>query len=99
MFADFTFYVLHFYRLEHSEKRIILSFEQFPLDARLQQTIRTAGYIELTPIQAAAIPIALTGADIIGTAQTGTGKTAAFVLPILQRLLTGPRNRHRALIV
>ena len=61
--------------------------------------VRSAGYATPTPIQAAAIPPALAGNDLIGTAQTGTGKTAAFVLPILQRLLSGPRRRTRALIV
>jgi ATP-dependent RNA helicase RhlE len=76
-----------------------LSFEQFSFDPRVAQAVRAADYTEPTPIQAAAIPVALTGADIIGTAQTGTGKTAAFVLPIVQRLLKGPRGRHRALIV
>lgn len=61
--------------------------------------IHRAGYHEATPIQEAAIPVALSGQDLIGTAQTGTGKTATFVLPILQKLLHGPRNRVRALIV
>ncbi len=62
--------------------------------------ITKAGYETATPIQEAAIPAALRGRDIIGTAQTGTGKTAAFVLPILHRLLfEGPRNVARALIV
>src|SRR5262245_20787025 len=61
--------------------------------------VRAAGYAVPTPIQAAAIPPALAGHDLIGTAQTGTGKTAAFVLPLLQRLLEGPRGRARALIV
>jgi len=63
------------------------------------QGIKTAGYETATPIQEAAIPAALRGRDIIGTAQTGTGKTAAFVLPILHRLLDGPRGMPRALIV
>src|SRR5687768_5342931 len=63
------------------------------------QGIKYAGYETATPIQEAAIPAALRGRDIIGTAQTGTGKTAAFVLPILQRLLDGPRGMPRALIV
>src|ERR671922_634111 len=63
------------------------------------QGIKYAGYETATPIQQAAIPAALRGRDIIGTAQTGTGKTAAFVLPILERLLKGPRGRARALIV
>ena len=61
--------------------------------------IKYAGYETATPIQEAAIPAALRGRDIIGTAQTGTGKTAAFVLPILHRLLDGPRGMPRALIV
>jgi ATP-dependent RNA helicase RhlE len=63
------------------------------------QGIKNAGYDTATPIQEAAIPAALRGRDIIGTAQTGTGKTAAFVLPILNRLLDGPRGVPRALIV
>jgi ATP-dependent RNA helicase RhlE len=76
-----------------------LNFEQFNLDPRLMQGIRSAGYETATPIQEAAIPAALRGRDIIGTAQTGTGKTAAFVLPILNKLLDGPRGMPRALIV
>jgi len=76
-----------------------LNFEQFNLDSRLMVGIKKAGYETATPIQEAAIPAALRGRDIIGTAQTGTGKTAAFVLPILNRLLEGQRNVTRALIV
>ena len=76
-----------------------MNFEQFNLDSRLMQGIKKAGYEKATPIQEAAIPAALRGRDIIGTAQTGTGKTAAFVLPILNKLLEGPRNVARALIV
>jgi ATP-dependent RNA helicase RhlE len=76
-----------------------LNFEQFNLDSRLMQGINSAGYETATPIQEAAIPAALRGRDIIGTAQTGTGKTAAFVLPILNKLLDGPRGTPRALIV
>jgi len=76
-----------------------LNFEQFNLDSRLMVGIKKAGYDTATPIQEAAIPAALRGRDIIGTAQTGTGKTAAFVLPILNRLLEGPRNVTRVLIV
>ncbi|MBK8616803.1 MAG: DEAD/DEAH box helicase [Anaerolineales bacterium] len=77
-----------------------MNFEQFNLDPRLMVGITKAGYETATPIQEAAIPAALRGRDIIGTAQTGTGKTAAFVLPILHRLLfEGPRNVTRALIV
>ncbi|MDO9347726.1 MAG: DEAD/DEAH box helicase, partial [Anaerolineales bacterium] len=69
------------------------------LDSRLLAEINRAGYSEPTPIQVAAIPAALAGSDLIGTAQTGTGKTAAFILPILHKQLNGPRNRTRALIV
>lgn len=76
-----------------------MNFNQFNLDPRLMQGINKAGYDAPTPIQQAAIPAALRGRDIIGTAQTGTGKTAAFVLPILNKLLDGQRNTPRALIV
>ena len=76
-----------------------MNFEQFNLDSRLMNGIRHAGYEKPTPIQASAIPLALAGSDLIGTAQTGTGKTAAFVLPILHKLLKGPRNQTRALII
>jgi ATP-dependent RNA helicase RhlE len=76
-----------------------LNFEKFNLDSRLMVGIKKAGYDTATPIQEAAIPAALRGRDIIGTAQTGTGKTAAFILPILHRLLDGPRNVTRVLIV
>jgi len=76
-----------------------VNFNQFNLDSRLLAGIKRAGYSTPTPIQIQAIPAALDGRDLIGTAQTGTGKTAAFVLPILNTLLSGPRNRTRALIV
>ncbi|MCX6066566.1 MAG: DEAD/DEAH box helicase [Chloroflexi bacterium] len=76
-----------------------MNFEQFNLDSRLMAGIKRAGYETPTPIQEVAIPAALAGDDLIGTAQTGTGKTAAFVLPILHKLLNGPRRVARALIV
>lgn len=77
-----------------------MSFNDFNFDARLNKAIAAAGYETPTPIQAAAIPIVMTGADLIGTAQTGTGKTAAFVLPILQKLLNTPSQRQtRCMIV
>jgi len=76
-----------------------MNFKQFNLDSRLMNGIRHAGYEKPTPIQVSAIPLAISGSDLIGTAQTGTGKTAAFVLPILHKLLKGPRNRTRALII
>ncbi len=76
-----------------------MAFTHFKLDNRLQRTVIAAGYTTPTPIQEATIPAALEGRDLVGTAQTGTGKTAAFVLPILQRLLDGPMGRTRALII
>lgn len=76
-----------------------MNFNQFNLNSRLMAGINRAGYESPTPIQEAAIPAALRGRDLIGTAQTGTGKTAAFILPILNRLLEGQRGVPRALIV
>ncbi len=76
-----------------------MNFEQFSLDRRIAAGVKSVGYSTPTPIQEKAIPIVLQGRDILGIAQTGTGKTAAFVLPILQRLLQGPRGKVRALIV
>jgi len=77
----------------------LLSFEQFSFDRRIAAGVKFVGYTIPTPIQKRAIPIVLKGRDILGLAQTGTGKTAAFVLPILQRLSQGPRGKVRALIV
>jgi ATP-dependent RNA helicase RhlE len=76
-----------------------MSFEQFNLDPRINAGIKNAGFSIPTPIQEQAIPVILNGQDVLGLAQTGTGKTAAFMLPILQRLTKGPRGRIRALIV
>jgi ATP-dependent RNA helicase RhlE len=76
-----------------------MNFNEFNLDSRLNAGIKRAGFETPTKIQESAIPLATAGHDLIGTAQTGTGKTAAFVLPILQKLLTGPRKQTRALII
>ncbi len=76
-----------------------MNFEQFSLDRRILARIKAVGYQTPTPIQQQAIPVALEGRDVIGIAQTGTGKTAAFMLPILQRLTAGPLKRVRALIL
>src|SRR5258707_2157016 len=80
-----------------------MSFRLLGLDANILKAVQEAGYTEPTPIQAAAIPPILAGHDLIGIAQTGTGKTAAFVLPILAKLTSlidgGPRRRTRALVV
>ena len=76
-----------------------MSFEQFSLDPRLNAGIRAVGFETPTPIQQQAIPLVLNSRDVLGLAQTGTGKTAAFMLPILQRLTKGPLRRVRTLIV
>jgi ATP-dependent RNA helicase RhlE len=62
-------------------------FAQFGLHPGIMQAIEATGYVSATPIQAKAIPIAMSGRDVMGAAQTGTGKTAAFSLPILHRLM------------
>jgi ATP-dependent RNA helicase RhlE len=76
-----------------------VSFELFSLDDRVQSGIHTAGYKTPTPIQLQAIPSILAGHDLIGIAQTGTGKTAAFIVPILQRLVTHPGRGLRVLVL
>lgn len=63
------------------------TFDQFGLAPDILKAIQEQGYTTPTPIQAQAIPVVLTGRDVMGAAQTGTGKTASFSLPILQRLL------------
>jgi superfamily II DNA/RNA helicase len=70
------------------------TFAELGLSSKVQAAIEAAGYTTPTPIQAAAIPIAVTGRDVLGIAQTGTGKTASFVLPMITRLETG-RARAR----
>ncbi len=76
------------------------SFESLGLHPDLLRGIRDLGFLHPTPVQARAIPPILAGRDVIGCAQTGTGKTAAFVLPILHRLMLGPRRgKVRALVV
>jgi ATP-dependent RNA helicase DeaD len=69
-------------------------FTDLNLRPELMQAVAMLGYTEPTPIQSALIPVMLTGADVIGQAQTGTGKTAAFALPILNNLEPGERYVH-----
>lgn len=74
-------------------------FELFKLNRQLLSAIEEAGYTEPTPIQEQAIPVALAGQDILGIAQTGTGKTAAYTLPLLMRIKYAQGEHPRALIL
>src|SRR5882757_7275219 len=78
-----------------------MPFRTLGLNPRILQAVQQAGYTEPTPIQTAAIPQVLAGHDLIGIAQTGTGKTAAFTLPILTRLAAQPSPRRgiRVLVI
>ena len=76
-----------------------MSFDRFAFDPRIRAGIQALGFVAPTPIQEQAIPKVLEGRDVLGLAQTGTGKTAAFALPILQHLVGGPRGRVRALVL
>lgn len=71
-----------------------MSFNTFDLDARLQKNVALLGFEQATPIQAETIPVALTGQDILGSAETGTGKTAAYLIPAIQKLLAQNTNVH-----
>ncbi|MBL0063226.1 MAG: DEAD/DEAH box helicase [bacterium] len=75
------------------------AFEQFELDERLVRAVALMGYERPTPIQSQAIPLALKGIDVMGAAQTGTGKTAAFGLPLLHRALTEKHEKPVALVL
>jgi len=70
-----------------------MSFNKFGLSPEVVRGTQAMGFVEPTPIQLRAFPIVLAGKDLIGTAQTGTGKTAAFLVPILQRFLQAPADR------
>src|ERR1044071_2732235 len=81
-----------------------MPFKSLGLDARILRAVTDAGYTEPTPIQVSAIPPIIAGHDLIGIAQTGTGKTAAFTLPILTKLAAqqaaaGPNRRTRVLVI
>ncbi len=76
-----------------------MNFDRFSLNPTIMAGVQALGYTTPTPIQLEAIPPIMEGKDVMGLAQTGTGKTAAFVLPILQRLMPGRRNGVRALVI
>ena len=75
------------------------SFTDLPLPAELQQGLATARFTTPTPVQAASIPPAMRGQDVLATAQTGTGKTLAFLIPIINRFLNQPSRDLEALVL
>ncbi len=77
-----------------------IAFDDLPIDARLRAGVADRGFARTTPIQSAVFPIVFEGADLIACAETGTGKTAAFLLPLMQRILTSPvMGKTRALVL
>src|SRR5581483_8990086 len=89
-----------------------MSFTQFPVHPKLHEAVRAMGFTEPTPIQSQAIPPAMEGRDVLGSAQTGSGKTVAFGLPLLHKLLSAreapagaqghqgqPRSAVRAMVL
>ena len=76
-----------------------MPFSKLPLHPDLMRGVRELGFLRPTPIQEQAIPPAAAGKDVMATAMTGSGKTAAFLLPILNRLISAPRRQTRALIL
>ena len=75
----------------------IIKFEELQLDERILRAVADMGFEEASPIQGQAIPLELAGQDLIGQAQTGTGKTAAFGIPLLQRV--DPKSKKQQAIV
>src|SRR5210317_2042019 len=82
-----------------TERRYLLNFKTFNFHPSVAAGVAAAGYETPTPIQARAIPQIFKGDDVMGLAQTGTGKTAAFVLPILNRLVGSKHGCVRALVI
>lgn len=80
-------------------KENVLKFTELPISPYLQDRLRAAEFTNPTEVQAAAIPHALTGKDVVATAQTGTGKTLAFLIPVMEKLLAQPESRLGALVL
>jgi superfamily II DNA/RNA helicase len=76
-----------------------MRFDELPLDPTLLDGIQSIGFEETTPVQAQAIPVILEGKDLIACAQTGTGKTAAFTIPVIERILAQEAGKTRCLII
>ncbi len=76
-----------------------MDFQSFNFHPSIAAGVKAAGYTQPTPIQEQAIPPVMSGLDVMGLAQTGTGKTAAFALPILNRLINGEKGRLRTLVI
>src|SRR5712692_8158252 len=76
-----------------------MAFGKFGLSQAMIEGVKAMGYVEPTPIQLRTIPLILAGEDVIGSAQTGTGKTAAFALPILSQLGEHSRGAPRVLVL
>jgi len=88
-----------FFDSRTQKKKEFMEFNEFNLHPHVAAGVTAAGYTSTTPIQTQAIPLVMQGRDVMGLAQTGTGKTAAFVLPILHRLMQGERRHLRALVI
>lgn len=79
---------------DHLQQFIILKFTDFGFDERLMEGIMSSGYEDATPVQERVIPLIMSGRDVIASAQTGTGKTAAFLLPLINKIITDPHEDH-----
>ena len=82
-------------RLSKKEKIVLTQFKDMPLSAGLQQKLAQLHFTTPTPVQASAIPPALEGKDVLATAQTGTGKTLAFLIPMIERLAAQDSTAQR----
>ena len=85
--------------MSSSKNMTPIRFDRFGLHKDLLRGVRAAGFETPWPIQAETIPAGLAGQDVLGLAQTGTGKTAAFALPLLHRILENRRQGPRALVL